>query len=217
MFQKLCGDVALKNVVIVTNMWSRVKPEVGEAREAELTREDKFFKPAIAKGSRMARHEDTISSAQEIVRLLINNNPLPLQVQRELIEAGKDILETSAGQDLNQELNNEIKKHQDEIRNLTEEIKQATRDNDEKGRVELEDETRKVHEQMRGLEEEAQTLTLEYQRERKVFQARFTELGREGQGQFVDNPGRLDKRVAPRWFGGFARDICGFIAKLWGF
>lgn len=237
MFQKLCGDAALKNVIIVTNMWTRVKPEVGEAREAELEREDMFFKPAIMKGSQMARHRDTISSAQELIRRLINNSPLPLQIQRELIDGGKDILDTSAGQELNQELNNEIKKHQEEIRNLTEEIEQATRDKDEEGRVELEDETRKVHERVRELEEEAQRLALEYQRERREFQDRFAGPGlKERQeephrtdnpqrsqpdhststagGQSVDDSRRLDEGVAPRGLGGLIQNLRGVVAKL---
>ncbi|KAF9781351.1 P-loop containing nucleoside triphosphate hydrolase protein [Thelephora terrestris] len=179
MFQNLCGDVALQNVVIVTNMWSRVELEVGQAREAELREDDMFFKPALSRGAKMARHEDTNSSANEIIRLLINNRPLPLQIQKELIEEHKDILETSAGQELNQELNDEIRKHQEDVRNLTEEMEQATRDKDEETRVELENETRRVREQMRRFEEEAQRLESEYRRERGQFQLELAELERE--------------------------------------
>ena len=155
MFQNLCGEEALKNVVIVTNMWSRVEPEVGEAREAELMGDEMFFKPAIARNARMARHQNTTSSAEEIIRLLINNRPLPLQIQRELIDEGKDILETNAGQELDRELNNEIRKHQEEIRVLAEEMEQAARDKDEETRNELETETRRMQEQLRKAEEEA--------------------------------------------------------------
>ena len=47
MLCKLCGDAALKNVVLITNMWSEVPPNVGEAREKELSSE--FFKPASSR------------------------------------------------------------------------------------------------------------------------------------------------------------------------
>ena len=35
MFRKVCGDGALRNVIIVTNMWGEVDPQTGNAREAE--------------------------------------------------------------------------------------------------------------------------------------------------------------------------------------
>ncbi|KAG5219505.1 P-loop containing nucleoside triphosphate hydrolase protein [Salix suchowensis] len=38
LFRGLCGDNMLQNVVIVTNMWSQVPLDVGEAREEELKR-----------------------------------------------------------------------------------------------------------------------------------------------------------------------------------
>ena len=111
MFRNLCGEDALKNVVIVTNMWGGVEPEVGKAREAELTREDTFFKPALEKGARMIRHDNTLSSAEVIIRLVFDNRPLPLQIQRELVNERKDVIETSAGQ----ELNGQILEHQEDI------------------------------------------------------------------------------------------------------
>jgi hypothetical protein len=179
MFRSLCGDGALRNVVIVTNMWSRVEPEVGEAREAELRGEDMFFKPAIERGTRMARHENTVSSTETIIRLLINNRPLPLRIQRELIDERKDIADTSAGRELNQELDEEIRKHKEDIRVLTEEMEQAAREKDEETRNELEVETRRMHEQMRRLEDEARRLASDYWKEKREFQAHLSELERE--------------------------------------
>jgi len=77
MFRKLCGDSTLQNVVIVTNMWGQVDPEVGEAREAELVKRDILFKPILDKGAQIARNENTVTSAQKIIRLVLNNHPLP--------------------------------------------------------------------------------------------------------------------------------------------
>ena len=77
MFRKLCGDSTLQNVVIVTNMWGQVDPEVGEAREFELMNRDILFKPILDKGAQIARNENTVTSAQKIIRLVLNNHPLP--------------------------------------------------------------------------------------------------------------------------------------------
>jgi len=178
MFQNLCGDMALRNVVIVTNMWGGVEPEIGEARETELRTEGVFFKPALDKGTRMARHENTDKSAEAIVRLLIDNNPLPLQIQKELINERKDIVDTNAGRELNRELNGEIRKHQEEIRVLAEEMEQAMRDMDEETRMELEIETQRMREEIERFEDESKRLASDYQREKKAFQARLEEMER---------------------------------------
>jgi hypothetical protein len=186
MFRSLCGDDALRNVVIVTNMWSRVEAEEGEAFEAELMREDIFFKPALERDARMARHENTVPSAAAIIRLLINNRPLPLRIQEELIDEHKDITETTAGQELDRELNNEIRKHQEDIRILAEEMEQATKERDEETRSELEMETKRMHEQMRRFQEEAQRLASDYRREKREFQAHFAEMEREEREGYHD-------------------------------
>ena len=146
MLRKLCGESALQNVVIVTNMWGEVDLQVGEAREAELMREEIFFKPILDKGGRIARNENTVISAQNIIRLVLGNRPLPLRIQRELIDEGKGISATSASKELHREFNAQIMKHQEEVRNtraLKEEIHvlkagmRAMRDENEEIRREL--------------------------------------------------------------------------------
>ena len=66
-FRRLCGVEALKRVVIVTNMWGEVDAGVGEAREAELMRDERFYKSVLDKGAQMARHNDTALSAEKII------------------------------------------------------------------------------------------------------------------------------------------------------
>ena len=125
MLRELCGESALQNVVIVTNMWGEVDLQVGEAREAELMREEIFFKPILDKGGRIARNENTVTSAQNIIRLVLSNPPLPLRIQRELVDEGKGISATSASKELHREFNAQTMKHQEEVRNtrtLKEEI-----------------------------------------------------------------------------------------------
>jgi hypothetical protein len=97
-----------------------------------------FFKPVLDKGAQMARHENTVPSAERIIRLILKNNPLPLQIQMELVKEGKDISETSAGEELTRELNAQIKKYKEEVRTLREEMKQAIKDKEGEIRGELE-------------------------------------------------------------------------------
>ena len=179
-------------------MWGDVEPKAGDAHKAELMREDAFFKPDLDQGAQMAHHENTTPSAEAIIRLLIKNHPLPLQIQTELIDEHKDIIETSAGQELNQELYSQIKKHQEEIRIITEEMEQAVKDKDKKTRNELESEKRRIHKEIGRFENEAKRLGSDYRREKSEFQAQLTEMERGGQGGYC---GTNYTQNASRWGG----------------
>lgn len=101
MLCKICGDAALKNVVLVTNMWDDVSSYIAEARSDELA--FRYFKPALEKGSRMVHHDDTARSAHDIIRMFAGNPPVVLQIQRELVDEHKDIDDTTAGEAINLE------------------------------------------------------------------------------------------------------------------
>jgi hypothetical protein len=123
LFRQLCGDSTLQNVVILTNMWSEVSLEIGEAREAELASQDMFFKPVLDKGALFARHENTRESAHAILQHIIQNHPMSLQIQRELVDEKKDISQTAAGAELNKELMLQMQKHRREMQALQEEMR----------------------------------------------------------------------------------------------
>jgi hypothetical protein len=121
MFRELCGDSSLKNVVILTNMWGEVSKEVGEARERELASDDLFFKPVLEKGAKMIRHDHTLTSAQKVLGYFFNNRPAVLQIQREIVDEKKDILQTAAGEELNRELIEQMQRHKREMIDLQKE------------------------------------------------------------------------------------------------
>ncbi|KIM73824.1 hypothetical protein PILCRDRAFT_54393, partial [Piloderma croceum F 1598] len=72
----------------------------GAAREAELATNNNFFKSAIDNQATLLRYDNTRGAAKVILRQLVNNIPLPLRMQDELVTQGKEILETAAGQEL---------------------------------------------------------------------------------------------------------------------
>jgi hypothetical protein len=123
MFRQLCGDSTLKNVVIVTNMWGEVSKEIGIARESELANNDKFFKPVLEKGAQMLRHDNNAESVRNILRTIIHNHPLSLQIQREMVDQKKDISQTAAGAELNRDLLLQREKHEQEMKQLRDEMK----------------------------------------------------------------------------------------------
>ncbi|KAF8170413.1 P-loop containing nucleoside triphosphate hydrolase protein [Pholiota molesta] len=190
MFKQLCGDSTLQNVVIVTNMWSEVTPEIGEAREAELASQDMFFKPALDKGASLLRHENTRESAHAILQHIIQNRPLSLQIQRELIDEKKNISETAAGAELNRELMVQMERHRREMQALEEEMKEAIRLQDEETRRELEAETQKLQGEMNRIQADAQRLASEYNEEKARLETRMQELSERRSGGLFGLIGR---------------------------
>ena len=180
MFRKLCGDSALPNAVVVTNMWGEVNPrEVGEAREAELKNKDAFFKQVIEKGAQMARHERTVTSAEAIIRPLLSKRPLPLLIQMELVDRGKDVLQTSAGKELNRELNAQISRYEAEMQELREEVDQAIKDRDVLMEKELKDRNEKLMEEMKKFKDETEKLASDYQKEKEKLEANLRRMEEE--------------------------------------
>ncbi|KAF4577055.1 hypothetical protein EYR36_005042 [Pleurotus pulmonarius] len=154
MFRELCGDTALQNVVIVTNMWGEVSPDVGEAREEQLKSREIFFKPALDKGAQIKRHDNTSASAEAIIRCIAFNAPLVLCIQRELVDEEKDVVETAAGAELGRELHEQALRYQAERRRLQDELDEALAQQDEEAREELEQATAQLKNDMRPKEKE---------------------------------------------------------------
>jgi len=185
MFQKLCGESALENVVIVTNMWGGVDRRAGERREADLKGKEIFFKPALEKGAQMARHLDTVDSAQRILHLILHNPPLPLRIQEEIADEGKDITKTSAGQELLREIREGIRRHQEERGILEEETLQAARDRNESLKRELEDELKGIQDEIQKAKNDSQRMAPDYDVKERVLNACIAEIETKGLELFI--------------------------------
>lgn len=176
MFRKLCGDETLKNVVIVTNMWGEVALEKGMAREHELRTDDLLFKPVLDKGAEMLRHENTLSSAQAILMHLINNNPMTLRIQKELVDEGKDITQTDAGVELDRELAALMEKHKREMADIQEQMAEAIAEKDMETKKELEQVRQELENNMRQIETDRDRLSREYAQEKERADERMKEV-----------------------------------------
>jgi GTP-binding protein EngB required for normal cell division len=99
LFTRLVGRKAFPHVVLVTTMWSRLGPNgqsLGERKEMEL-KED-FWKEMILDGSYVQRFAGTKDSAEGIISQLIGDEePVVLQIQRQLIDEERRLAATSAG------------------------------------------------------------------------------------------------------------------------
>ncbi|KAF5354511.1 hypothetical protein D9757_013410 [Collybiopsis confluens] len=125
-FHKLCGPEAMKNVVVVTTRWDRATEQEGASRISELQTNRGFLGEAVSNGAVIVQHrENTTESARKILsELLAKSDPVPLQIQTELVDEHRDLVDTAAGAELNSELKAQIKQYQEEIRMLREEMRE---------------------------------------------------------------------------------------------
>lgn len=165
-FRKLCGDGALKNVVIVTNMWNKVRPVEGEARELELMKSDRFFKPALDKGARVFRHDNTTLSAQNIICSVLGNTPMPLAIQYELVDLSRHFHSTGAGREILHGLGETVSRHVKEIESLQADLMEAGLARDEKATQELAGEQRRTYAALAKVRDEAKNLVSDYRTQR---------------------------------------------------
>ena len=177
MFRELCGDKMLKNVVLVTNMWTRDSRDVNKVRENELS--SKFFRPVLDKGAQLIRHYDTTKSTHDIIRKIMANQPTVLQIQQELVDEHRDIVDTSAGQAVNRELIEQAKRHRAELEKVEKAMMQALAEKDEETRQELEEETRTLQEQMEKMEKNSKEMALNYMAEKERMEVRMREVEQE--------------------------------------
>jgi chromosome segregation ATPase len=171
MFRELCGEKTLKNVILMTNMWGRVVPQQGAAREQQL--KDEHFKAAVDKGARICRHNNTPESARAILRKILENQPAVLKIQHELINERKEIGETGAGAELNRELQELAEKHRREMRELEENMLKAMEEKDEESREELEEEKRRVVEKMDRLQQDSAEMQSKFEQARREMEERI--------------------------------------------
>ena len=104
MFRKLCGADNMKNVLLVSSMWDIIQEKQGAEREKELSSEGTFWKSMIAQGATMHRYNSRTATALQLIEILISNTPSALKIQKQLVDDRVPLVNTEAGEDVNQEL-----------------------------------------------------------------------------------------------------------------
>lgn len=100
LFRSLCGDHALKNVILVTTMWNKVRDEDHrEALRHEQELLNDFWKDMVNKGSYIAQYDGTPDMAFALIWQLVGKAGVVLKIQKEM-DQDMDVLHTAAGQNL---------------------------------------------------------------------------------------------------------------------
>jgi hypothetical protein len=157
MFKRLCGENALRNVILVTTMWDEVDEEMGSQREKELI--GKYWKAMIEQKSKVVRYLGTSDSAWDIIDhfLQSSNQRHAVLLQREMVDMERQLCETKAGQTLYTALEIIVNKQQQTLKKIRAQSKEHA---DEKALNALRTEYEALRKQLIITVQEMQTLKL---------------------------------------------------------
>ena len=132
MLRSLCGEDAFPNIALVSTMWQTLDDErIGVEREAMLKSNERFWGAIIRGADQVKRHSGDRESAREIVLSLIDReSKIILDVQRQMIDEGRMLDETTAGKYLRKDLNKLRDKYEKEMEELKQSLKEARQDKD---------------------------------------------------------------------------------------
>ncbi|KAF4961107.1 hypothetical protein FSARC_10271 [Fusarium sarcochroum] len=130
-FKKLCGENALRKVILASTMWDKTPLDEATMREQELKDTPEFWGWMLEKGSSCHRYDNTADSARQIILSLANHEaPIATDLQKQIVDEGLTLDETSAGQELASEILKE-RERLDEVRQeLEAQIKAAKEQHD---------------------------------------------------------------------------------------
>ena len=130
-FKRMVGDESLKNVIVATTMWDGVSQQLGQARENELRSDPRYHKTMLDNGARLVRHDNTAESARQILQFIIDNQPLPLHIQNEMVVEGKELPQTDAAAELNRVIELKEQNIRAELTNIQQGLSHALQINHE--------------------------------------------------------------------------------------
>ncbi|KAK5107133.1 hypothetical protein LTR62_001691 [Meristemomyces frigidus] len=96
MFQRICGEDAMGNVVLATTMWDKLTDRAEGLQRDEQLRRD-FWSLMESRGSSLMTFDGSKEMAETMIMLLLNRDDVVLEIQRELSDEQKALGDTAAG------------------------------------------------------------------------------------------------------------------------
>lgn len=136
MLEEICGELALKNVVLVSTRWSEVDEKTGAQREQQLR--DEFWAYMLGHGATLARFTGQRASAMGIASQLVSRRDIVLDLQWELVEESEQLKQTVAGSYVQDDFSEKKQQLQKEMQDL-ENLRQTLQENDRALRRKVQD------------------------------------------------------------------------------
>jgi predicted GTPase/exonuclease VII small subunit len=135
MFGELCGDQAVKKVVLVTTMWDKAyslapgkQKDQDREQEKLVSREkdlfERYWKTMIDHGASTARFTNSSHSAWNIIEVILSHQEAEvLLLQEEIVDLKRALNETQAGKTLYSDLQKLLAEQRDTVRSLAQQAR----------------------------------------------------------------------------------------------
>ncbi|KAI0387657.1 P-loop containing nucleoside triphosphate hydrolase protein [Hypomontagnella monticulosa] len=117
MFKDVCGDHALKNVILLTTFWDLLEDQSVGARRQQQLRDD-FWSDMIAKGSYVRRFNGTAGMAEALIIRLMGKEPMVLKIQRDVMQHRMRLEDTAAGERIMAIMEQSLRQKGEELNDL---------------------------------------------------------------------------------------------------
>ena len=127
MFGELCGDQAMKKVVLVTTMWDKAQRDTGVFTDREKYLFENYWKTMIGYGASTARFLNSADSAWDIIGAILKQHETEvLLLQEEIVDLKRALNETQAGMTLYSDLQSLLAEQRDTVRSLAEQAREQS-------------------------------------------------------------------------------------------
>jgi hypothetical protein len=168
MFKRLCGDQNLSNVVMATGHWEKIAEADGIERERQLKETKNFWGYMVERGSQVHRHYNTKESALKLIHSLVDGTKsrpkIVLDIQAQMVDEGKDLAETGAGQAVDKAISQERERFAKQIAESQADLKEALASRDRETAEVLRQHQEEINERVRRLDNEHSALQVSLER-----------------------------------------------------
>lgn len=161
-FNKLVGEASLKNVFLCTTRWDGVEEYEGVSRENRLR--ERFWSYMISKGSTMIRSYGDRESLVAIISQLLGSSNIVLDIQRQLVDEGRSLDQTAAGQEINGNLSALMEQSRTNLEDI-QRLRRQLQEGDVIMRKKYEDDQKREQERVRQAEVDQVRLRADVARE----------------------------------------------------
>lgn len=167
MFKKMCGESCLPNVVLLTTMWGGDAEQLAlqDSREHQLKTSDEFWAGLIRLGAQARRYDGSNESGLAIVADLITRPKIVLDIQRQIVDEGKNLNDTAAGLQLREDMAKAEAKFKEELRQAKEEMAEALRLKDASLAEELKKNTQQLEGRLKQMDKDREKLNDDLQKQ----------------------------------------------------
>lgn len=170
--EAICGTPASPNIVFVTTMWDKLGSDsevVGTERTEELKR--LFLAKFIERGARVEPHTGTLESARGIINKMLCNQPMELDIQREMEDQKLTLEKTTVGQLLQRDLQRLQREYDAELEEIEQQLLEAKQSGDSTMTEMLTEDVAKLKEQVTQVQISSKRLGYDVQQLGEMKQA----------------------------------------------